>query len=100
MTNTIPARAAFGTIRCALITNSLALIMMLAGTPGAFAQNAGANAKPGAGAASSTKPAAGLTPDAEAALQKKVESYLRNIYAWGDGINVKPGPLTPAPIGG
>ncbi len=46
------------------------------------------------------KPApASLTPAATAALQKRVESYLRNVYAWGTGIDVKVGPLTPAPAG-
>jgi len=46
------------------------------------------------------KPAAASpTPAATAALQKRVESYLRNVYAWGTGIDVKVGPLTPAPAG-
>src|SRR5579862_671616 len=40
-----------------------------------------------------------LAPAAAAALQKRVENYLRNVYAWGEGIDVKVGPLTPAPAG-
>src|SRR5262249_12064588 len=60
--------------------------------------NAAASGKSDSGTASG-KPAAGLTPETEAALQKKVEKYLRNIYAWGEGITLKPGPLTPAPVG-
>ena len=43
--------------------------------------------------------ATALTPAATAALQKRVENYLRNVYAWGEGIDVKVGPLVPAPAG-
>jgi protein-disulfide isomerase len=43
--------------------------------------------------------AAALTPAATAALQKRVETYLRNVYAWGTGIDVKVGSLDPAPAG-
>jgi len=43
--------------------------------------------------------AAALNPGEVAALQKRVESYLRNVYAWGSDINVKVGELTPAPAG-
>ena len=91
MTNRIPSPAALGTI-------SLAIIMMLGTTAIAFAQNADSNAKSNAGAASA-KPAGVVAPETEAALQKKVENYLRDIYAWGKDINVKAGPLTPAPVG-
>jgi protein-disulfide isomerase len=46
------------------------------------------------------KPAvASPTPAATTALQKRVEGYLRNMYAWGEGIDVKVGPLVPAPAG-
>jgi len=91
MTNTLPGRAAFRAI-------GLVIVMTLSGLSAALAQNAGSNAKPAPGAAPA-KPSGALTPETEAALQKKIESYLRNIYAWGEGINVKPGPLTPAPVG-
>ena len=90
MTNRIRSRAAFGI--------SLAILMTLGTIAIAFAQTSGSNAKPGAGTAS-PKVAAGLTPETESALQKKVENYLRNVYAWGKDINVKAGPLTPAPMG-
>lgn len=90
MTNRIPSRVAFGI--------SLAIIITLGTIAIAFAQTSGSNAKPGAGTAS-PKAAAGLTPETESALQKKVENYLRNVYAWGKDIDVKAGPLTPAPIG-
>lgn len=84
-------------IRVSLGTLALAIIMTLAGTTAALAQNAGSNGKSAPSA--SAKSAGTLTPEAEAALQKKIENYLRNIYAWGEGINVKPGPLTAAPVG-
>ncbi len=93
MTNRLPTRAALWTI-------GLAMVMTMTGASAAFAQSADPNAtKPEAGKAAPAKSAGSLTPEAEAALQKKVESYLRNVYAWGDTINVKPGPLTPAPMG-
>jgi protein-disulfide isomerase len=39
----------------------------------------------------------GLTPAAAAALEKRVEAYLRNIYAWGSAFEVKVGPITAGP---
>jgi len=90
MTETLPIRAALGTL-------AFAIMMTISATPAALAQNAGTNGKSAPAAA--PKPASALAPQTEAALQKKIENYLRNIYAWGDDINVKPGPLTPAPMG-
>jgi protein-disulfide isomerase len=85
MTMKFPARAVLVTICFA--------IMLTVGSAATFAQDAQGD---------KTAPpnrAAALTPAATAALQKRVESYLRNVYAWGTGIDVKVGPLVPAPAG-
>jgi protein-disulfide isomerase len=83
--------------RAILATLSLA-IALTAGSVATFAQAAqGGKAAPAP--PSSAKTTTALTPAATEALQKRVESYLRNVYAWGTGINVKAGPLTPAPAG-
>ncbi len=37
---------------------------------------------------------------AESAIEKKVESYLRKLYAWGPSFHVKIGPLRDAPVSG
>ena len=92
MTKRSPSRAAFGTIVLALIMITLSVSWAASG------QNAGANTKPGAGTAA-PKSAGALSPETGAALQKKVENYLRDVYAWGKDINVKAGPLTAAPVG-
>lgn len=49
---------------------------------------------------SATAAPAALTPAATAAIQKRVESYLRNIYAWGPTFEVKSGPVTASPVNG
>jgi len=82
-----PARAVLATICFA--------IAVTVGSATTSAQGAqGAKAAPPA-----DKAAAAATPSATSALQKRVEDYLRNVYAWGEGIDVKVGPLVPAPVG-
>ena len=40
------------------------------------------------------------TPSAAAAIEKRVEEFLRNVYAWGSDFEVKVGPVKPAPASG
>ena len=78
-----PARAVLATI-CLAMTVTV-------GSAASFAQGSQGQ-KP-------APPASGGAPLPAAALQKRVETYLRNMYAWGDGFDVKVGPLVPAPAG-
>jgi protein-disulfide isomerase len=41
-----------------------------------------------------------LTPAAAEAIQKRVESFLRDMFAWGPDFTVKPGPVKNGPIDG
>jgi protein-disulfide isomerase len=41
-----------------------------------------------------------LSPAAASAIQKRVELYLRNLYAWGPSFEVKAGPVTASPLKG
>jgi protein-disulfide isomerase len=88
MTMRLPARSAL-----AMICFAIALTV---GSASTFAQSA-QSAKPAP--PSPGRAATALTPAAAAALQKRVESYLRNVYAWGNDIDVKAGPLIPALAG-
>ena len=40
------------------------------------------------------------SPSAAAAIQKRVEAFLRNVYAWGSEFEVKVGPVKAAPASG
>ncbi len=84
-------------IYAALATLCLAVTLTAVATP-TFAQ--GTKPAPASPAPKqATADAASMNPAEVAALQKRVESYLRNVYAWGSDINVKVGELTPAPAG-
>ena len=87
MTMRLPARSVLATTWFA--------IALTAGSASTFAQ-AAQSGKP---APASPARAATATPAATATIQKRVESYLRNLYAWGDDVDVKVGPLIPAPSG-
>jgi protein-disulfide isomerase len=47
---------------------------------------------------SSSKPAAVPTPQPNAALQQKIETYLRNLYAWGPNFKLKFEPIKETPV--
>ena len=40
------------------------------------------------------------TPNAATAIEKRVEGFLRNVYAWGSDFEVKVGPVKPASVSG
>lgn len=48
---------------------------------------------------SAGQPSAGLSAAESSAIAKRVESFLRNEYAWGADYQLKVGALTPAPAG-
>ena len=81
-------------IRAVLATICFAIVVTV-GCAATFAQGAQSSKPAPPAAAAATAP----TPAATAALQRRVEDYLRNVYAWGEGIDVKVGPLVPAPVG-
>ncbi|HEX2714777.1 MAG TPA: thioredoxin domain-containing protein [Candidatus Acidoferrales bacterium] len=47
-----------------------------------------------------TAPQGSATVTAESAVQKKVESFMRKLYAWGPTFRVKIGPLRNSPVSG
>ncbi len=71
---------------------SLALLLLMAG--GAQAQ-APAKKAAGKAAAPAAQPSATQSP-----LQKSVEAYVRNLYAWGPDFQVKVGPPRPSMVPG
>jgi protein-disulfide isomerase len=83
----------------ALATLCVAVTLTAASAP-TFAQGTKPTpASPAPAPKQATAGAAAMNPEEVAALQQRVESYLRNVYAWGSDINVKVGELTPAPAG-
>jgi protein-disulfide isomerase len=57
----------------------------------------GQNSDPQEQAAKSAAQAS--TPSNEAAIEKRVEQFLRNVYAWGPDFEVKAGPVNPSETG-
>ncbi len=61
---------------------------------------AGAAAQSGPVQPAKTPPGSAVPPAVSKAFERRIESHLRKLYAWGPAFQVKVGPLTDAPVTG
>src|SRR3989454_8870708 len=73
------------------------LVVMLLATAAA---GVAAQTRPTASPSKSPKPQVAADPSAAAPIQKKLETFLRKLYAWGPSFRVKIGVLRDAPAPG
>jgi len=78
----------------ALLLGALLLAILQFGR----AQNAAAPASPFPKAPAAAGGASDLTPAASANIAKRVETFMRNLYAWGPDFEMKVGPIRPGPV--